>query len=218
MEGKEKKPEQSVKNKSQISRRSLFGTTAAVAGAGVLASNLTDPIVRSAYAAGSDAPIRIGFQVHRTGIGATYGKWYERTTNAAAKYINEHGGMGGRPVEIVPEDDGTDPKRGADVVEKFATQHKVDFVYGTLFSHVVMGSSPRAGELKIPYFVVSEGYHVASGALNRYVFQPCITDVRSQISAMSGWIFNNLGKKMTLIYPDYAFGYNHRDYASAAAE
>ncbi len=218
MEGKEKKPEQSVKNKSQISRRSLFGTTAAVAGAGVLASKLTDPIVRSAYAAGSDAPIRIGFQVHRTGIGATYGKWYERTTNAAAKYINEHGGMGGRPVEIVPEDDGTDPKRGADVVEKFATQHKVDFVYGTLFSHVVMGSSPRAGELKIPYFVVSEGYHVASGALNRYVFQPCITDVRSQISAMSGWIFNNLGKKMTLIYPDYAFGYNHRDYASAAAE
>ena len=162
MEGKEKKPEQSVKNKSQILRRSLFGTTAAALGAGVLASNLTDPIVRSAYAAGSDAPIRIGFQVHRTGIGATYGKWYERTTNAAAKYINEHGGMGGRPVEIVPEDDGTDPKRGADVVEKFATQHKVDFVYGTLFSHVVMGSYPRAGELKIPYFVVREGYHVDS--------------------------------------------------------
>ena len=25
-------------------------------------------------------PIRIGFQVHRTGIGAAYGRWYERTT------------------------------------------------------------------------------------------------------------------------------------------
>ena len=94
--------------------------------------------------------------------------------------------MGGRPVEIVAEDDGTDPKRGADVVEKFATQHKVDFVYGTLFSHVVMGSSPRAGELKIPYFVVSEGHHVASGKLNRYVFQPCITEVPSQIYAGPG--------------------------------
>ena len=129
--------------KTELSRRSLFGATAAVAGAGVLASQLTDPIARTAYAAGSDAPIRIGFQVHRTGIGATYGKWYERTTNAAAKYINDLGGMGGRPVEIVAEDDGTDPKRGADVVEKFATQHKVDFVYGTLFSHVVMGPSPH---------------------------------------------------------------------------
>ena len=115
--------------KTELSRRSLFGATAAVAGAGVLASQLTDPIARTAYAAGSDAPIRIGFQVHRTGIGATYGKWYERTTNAAAKYINDLGGMGGRPVEIVAEDDGTDPKRGADVVEKFATQHKVCLLY-----------------------------------------------------------------------------------------
>ena len=120
-------------------------------------------------------------------------------------------------LRIITEDDGTDPKRGADVVEKLATKHKVDFVYGTLFSHVVMGSAPRAGELKIPYFVVSEGYHVASGALNRYVFQPCITDVRSQITAVSNWIFSNLGKNVALIYPDYAFGYDHRDYASAAA-
>ena len=87
---------------------------------------------------------------------------------AAVKLINENGGIAGRQVEIVAEDDGTDPKRGAEVVEKFATQHKVDVAFGTLFSHVVMGSAPRAGELKMPYYVVSEGYHVASGALNRY--------------------------------------------------
>ncbi len=202
----------------QVSRRSVLTATAGIAGAGVLGSRLTGSLVSPVHAAGSDEPIRIGFQVHRTGIGALYGRWYERTTNAAVKYINEMGGIAGRPVEIVAEDDGTDPKRGAEVVEKLATQHKVDFVYGTLFSHVVMGSSPRAGELKIPYFVVSEGYHVASGALNRYVFQPCITDVRAQISAIASWIFSSLGKKVTLVYPDYAFGYNHRDYFSAAAE
>ena len=200
-----------------LTRRNVLGAGTLVAGAGILGSRMIDPIAGTAYAAGSDAPIKIGFQAHRTGIGALYGRWYERTTNAAAKYINSIGGIAGRPIEIITEDDGTDPKRGADVVEKLATQHKVDFVFGTLFSHVVMGSAPRAGELKIPYFVVSEGYHVASGALNRYVFQPCITDVRAQISAVSGWMFNNLGKNVTLIYPDYAFGYNHRDYASAAA-
>lgn len=206
------------KSKSpEVTRRSLLGT-AALAGAGVAATQLVDPVARVAYAAGSDEPIRIGFQAHRTGIGAVYGRWYERTTNAAAEYINNMGGIAGRPVQIVAEDDGTDPKRGADVVEKLATQHNVDFVYGTLFSHVVMGSAPRAGELKIPYFVVSEGYHVASGKLNRYVFQPCITDVRSQITAVSDWMFNNLGKKVTIIFPDYAFGYDHRDYASAAAK
>ena len=91
---------------------------------------------------GSDAPIRLGFQVHRTGIGAAYGRWYERTSQAAVQYINDNGGIAGRPVELVIEDDGTDPKRGAEVVEKFAAQHKVDFVFGTLFSHVVIGSAP----------------------------------------------------------------------------
>ena len=216
----ENKEEEKDTNNSEISitRRSVLGTGAVIASAGVLGSKLIDPIAKTAHAAGSDNPIKIGFQAHRTGIGTVYGKWYERTTNAAAKYINKTGGIAGRPVEIITEDDGTDPKRGADVVEKMATQHKVDFVYGTLFSHVVMGSAPRAGELKIPYFVVSEGYHVASGKLNRYVFQPCITDVRSQITAVSNWIFGNLGKNVTIIYPDYAFGYDHRDYASAAAE
>ena len=116
------------------------------------------------------------------------------------------------------EDDGTDPRRGAEVVEKLATAHGVDFVYGPLFSHVVIGSAPRAGELKIPYFVVSEGYHVASGSLNRYVFQPGITDVRAQVQAMAPWVMGNLGQRVAMMFPDYAFGYDHRDYFSAEVE
>jgi branched-chain amino acid transport system substrate-binding protein len=198
-----------------ITRRSAVKGLAA-AGAAAATAPLLSP-VRYAQAQTSE-PIRIGFQVHRTGIGAAYGRWYERTTEAAVKLINENGGIAGRQVEIVAEDDGTDPKRGAEVVEKFATQHKVDITFGTLFSHVVMGSAPRAGELKMPYYVVSEGYHVASGALNRYCFQPGITDVRAQVSSMAPWVAANLGKKVAMIFPDYAFGHDHRDYFSAAME
>ncbi len=207
--------------RTRLTRRGLLKAgalgagAAATAGAATLA---TTPVSSSAWAAGSDEPIRIGFQVHRTGIGATYGRWYERTANAAAAYLNENGGIAGRPVELVAEDDGTDPKRGAEVVEKLATAHEVDFVYGPLFSHVVIGSAPRAGELKIPYFVVSEGYHVASGSLNRYVFQPGITDVRAQVQAMAPWVTDNLGRRVAMMFPDYAFGYDHRDYFSAALE
>jgi branched-chain amino acid transport system substrate-binding protein len=164
----------------------------------------------------SSAPIKIGFQAHRTGIGAAYGRWYEKTTNAAAKAINDAGGINGRPIEIVVEDDGTDPKRGAEVVGKFATQHKTDIVYGTLFSHVVIGSAPTAGELKIPYYVVSEGHHVASTKMNRYCFQPGITDVKSQVISMAPWVAGNVGKKVTMIFPDFAFGHDHRDYLPPA--
>ena len=195
----------------QINRRQALGGLAAAASAVALAPGFT----RYAQAASSE-PIKIGFQVHRTGIGASYGRWYERTTNAAAKLINDAGGIAGRKLQIIAEDDGTDPKRGAEVVEKFATHYKVDIAFGTLFSHVVIGSAPRAGELKLPYFVVSEGHHVASGKLNRYVFQPGITDVKSQVKSMAPWISGNLGKKVTMIFPDFAFGHDHRDYFTKA--
>ena len=206
----------SKKGGSLITRRSLVKGLGAAAGAAAASGLLPGPT--RYIQAQAAAPIKIGFQVHRTGIGAAYGRWYEQTTNAAVKKINDAGGISGRPIQIIAEDDGTDPKRGAEVVEKFATQHKVDVVFGTLFSHVVMGAAPTAGQLKMPYFVVSEGHHVASGALNRYTFQPGITDVRSQVIAMAPWIAGNLGKKVAMIYPDYAFGYDHRDYFSAAIQ
>lgn len=194
----------------------LIGTTpsrrAVLAGLAATGGALASTGLMTRYAsAQSAAPIKLGFQLHRTGIGAAYGRWYERTATAALKVLHETGGINGRPVEIVFEDDGTDPKRGAEVVEKLTNQAGCDMIFGTLFSHVVMGSAPRAGELKVPYLVCSEGHHVASGALNRWTLQPGITDVKSQVQAMAPWIAANLGKKVTMIFPDYAFGHDHRN-------
>ena len=190
------------------SRRAVLGGL----GAGLIAGGLP----RGAWA--QSAPIKLGFQLHRTGIGAGYGRWYERTAMAALKVVNDMGGINGRPVEIVFEDDGTDPKRGAEVVEKLASQAGCDVIFGPLFSHVVIGSAPRAGELKVPYLVCSEGYHVASGMLNRWTLQPGITDVRAQVSSMAPWVMQNLGKKVTMVFPDYAFGYDHRDFFTEAVK
>ena len=194
----------------KTTRRTLLKSASA---GGLLAAS---PLLGRFASAQTSEPIKIGFQQHSTGIGAAYGRWYGRTTDAAVKMINDAGGINGRPVEIVAEDDGTDPRRGAEVVEKFATQHNCDVAFGTLFSHVVYGSAPAAGEQKIPYFVVSEGHHVASGDLNRYTLQPGITDVKSQVQAMAPFVADNLGKKVTMIYPDFAFGHDHRDFFAEA--
>ena len=188
---------------------------AALKGMGAAA---TLPLWARYASAQSAEPIKIGFQMHATGIGAAYGRWYDRTSRAAINKINDEGGINGRPVELITEDDGTDPNRGAEAVEKFATQHNCDVAFGTLFSHVVIGSAPRAGELKIPYFVVSEGHHVASGILNRYTLQPGITDVKAQIRAMAPFVAENVGKKVTIVYPDFAFGHDHRDFFSQAIQ
>tara|TARA_R110000787_G_scaffold208114_5_gene318066 strand:- start:933 stop:2261 length:1329 start_codon:yes stop_codon:yes gene_type:complete len=203
-------------NNTNVTRRTALKVIGA--GAGTLAATGFLPGTMGFAQAQSSAPIKIGFQKHATGIGSAYGRWYDATTQAAVKRINDAGGINGRPVEVVIEDDGTDPKRGAEVLEKFANQHKVDVAFGTLFSHVVIGSAPRAAELKLPYFVVSEGHHVASGMLNRYTIQPGITDVKSQVQSMAPFVGNNLGKKVTMIFPDFAFGHDHRDFFTKAIE
>ncbi|MGN6146080.1 MAG: ABC transporter substrate-binding protein, partial [Mesorhizobium sp.] len=83
---------------NRLSRRTALKGLAAGAGLAVAPG-----FVRYAQAQSSE-PIRIGFQAHRTGIGAAYGRWYERTTNAAVKAINDAGGINGRPIEIIVED------------------------------------------------------------------------------------------------------------------
>jgi len=52
--------------------------------------------------AATSEPIKIGFQAHRTGIGASYGRWYERTTISAAHLINSNGGINGRMTVLTP--------------------------------------------------------------------------------------------------------------------
>ena len=154
-----------ILSKSLTRRSALKGLAG---GLGAAAAIGTAPgFVRYAQAASSE-PIKIGFECHRTGIGAAYGRWYERTTNAAVKLINDAGGINGRPIKLIVEDDGTDAKRGTEVMEKFASEHKVDVVFGTLFSNVVIANAPTAGDLRMPYYVVSEGHHVASGKLKAY--------------------------------------------------
>ena len=56
----------------------------------------------------------------------------------------------------------------------------------------------------MPYLVCSEGHHVASGMLNRWTLQPGITDVKSQVQAMAPFVTSTLGKKVTMIFPDFA--------------
>src|SRR5690606_23892175 len=56
-----------------------------------------------------------------------------------------------------------------------------------------------------------------SGKMNRWVVQPGITDVRQQCRSVAPWITQNVGKKITMIYTDYAFGHDHREFFAPAA-
>jgi len=152
-------------------------------------------------------PIVIGLQAELTGIGSLYGAWYQRVTQRGVDYINSQlGGIAGRPIKLAIEDTATDAAVGARKVRKLILDDKADFINGALFSNVLLASVPVAKELKTIYFANSEDYGVVSGEGNRYVFQ-IITDVRAQITSIVDWVLENVGKKWSAIYPDYAFGY-----------
>jgi len=67
--------------RAAATRRKVLKGLSAAAGGAALSDLLPTPI--RYFEARAASPIKIGFQVHRTGIGAAYGRWYEQTTNAA---------------------------------------------------------------------------------------------------------------------------------------
>ncbi|MEL0207068.1 MAG: twin-arginine translocation signal domain-containing protein, partial [Alphaproteobacteria bacterium] len=62
-------------NTRQPSRRQAIKTLAATTTLAAVAS--TTPLFGRYGQVQSAEPIKIGFQVHRTGIGAAYGRWYD---------------------------------------------------------------------------------------------------------------------------------------------
>src|SRR3954449_1587760 len=80
----------------RLSRRRVLIAAGALSGL-----QLAKPFIITARAA--EPSLKIGLEAHRTGIGAAYGYWYERTSTAAVKTINALGGIGGRPVELIVE-------------------------------------------------------------------------------------------------------------------
>ena len=64
----------------------------------------------------TDTEIHIGQWGPQTGPAAPWGS-VARGTGDWFKMINAEGGINGRPVELITEDDGTDPNRGAEAVE-----------------------------------------------------------------------------------------------------
>jgi branched-chain amino acid transport system substrate-binding protein len=77
-----------------------------------------------------------------TGPGASFGEQYKRGAEAAAAAINEAGGVNGRKIKIVVEDDACDPKQAV-AVANLIVGRQIKFVDG----HVCSGSSIPASDV-----------------------------------------------------------------------
>src|SRR6476469_6339634 len=124
----------------KITRRSLLASGAAL-GAASMAGQVFAPAIAQ------NTPLRIGILAPRSGIAAAPGLNGIRATEWAVERYNAQGGIGGRKVELVIEDESS-PKDTIERFSKLVQQEKVDCVQGIVSSGVGLALGPVIEEAR----------------------------------------------------------------------
>lgn len=119
-------------------RRTLLAGAAALAGLSALPGR----------ALAQGAPIRIGTLTPLTGAGGPYAPVMVKAVKAVVDEVNAAGGVLGRKVELISEDDQTNPEAGVRAARKLIDVDKVSAILGTWASSVTTAVAPLCWESK----------------------------------------------------------------------
>ncbi|HWU37412.1 MAG TPA: amino acid ABC transporter substrate-binding protein, partial [Candidatus Acidoferrum sp.] len=113
-----------------------------------------------ATAASPQGPIRIGASLSLTGPYAPFGQNRLRGYQLCFKHMNEKGGVLGRKLELVVEDDQSEPATAVRIYENLITQGKVDAILGPYSSPITDAVADVSEKHKMP--MVSPGGDASS--------------------------------------------------------
>src|SRR5215468_8035982 len=154
--------------------------------------------------AGAQQPLKIGFISTFSGPVAAIGN---DMRNAVELGLDHHGRkLGGRPVEVIYEDDQLKPEVGVQKTQKLIESDKVDFVVGYIWSNVLLASLKPLVDSKTMTVVTNAGASQLAGELcSPYVFSTSWNN--DQTPQAVGLYMNQKGVKTAfLIGPNYAAG------------
>src|SRR6516225_7076882 len=189
----------------KLSRRALL-TSLAATGAGATARGVFAPAVAQAK------PCRVGILAPRSGIAASAGESGLRATQWAVEKFNAGGGIAGRPIELVIEEE-TNPKDTIERFQKLVQQAKVDCVQGIVSTGVGLALGPVAEEARALtiYWDGTTQDGVDEKLPNpRYLFRSTDNEceaVMSSLLAIKHW--RGQFKTIAGINPDYSYGRNN---------
>ena len=181
----------------------------ALGGAGAIAA--AQPYL-SFPAIAQNTPLKVGIIAPKAGIAGTIGECGLRGTLFAVERINAGGGIAGRKVELIIEEE-TNPKDSIERLRKLVLQDKVDCVQGIVSSGVSLAMGPVAEDMKatIIFWDGTTQDGVKETMPNpRYVFRSTDNEceaVMGSLLAVKHW----KGKFKTVagINPDYSYGRNN---------
>lgn len=97
----------------------------------------------------ASGPIKIGVFGPFTGDGAAYGEPYRNMVAMAIEEINGKGGVDGRPITAVYEDDKCNGANATNAVTKLITVDKVQVLIGSMCSSAALAAVPVAEKAKV---------------------------------------------------------------------
>jgi branched-chain amino acid transport system substrate-binding protein len=186
--------------------RRQFGQGVAAAGAAAVASGIAAP------ALAKNEKLRIGILTPRAGAAATIGECGLRGVQWGAKRINAEGGIGGRQIELVIEEE-SNPKDTIERFRRLVQQEKVACVQGIVSTGVSLGVAPAA-EVERALLILWDGTTqdgVKETMPNpNYVFRSTDNECEAVMSSLLVLkLYKGQFRKIAGINPDYSYGRNN---------
>lgn len=136
-------------------------------------TRLVLPVVFAAgFAAQASAQtIKIGVNEPLTGAFAASGTYVVNGAKIAADEINAKGGVLGKKLELVIEDNKSNPTEAAAVAEKLISGDKVPVMMGAWGSSLTLAVMPKLMEYKVPMVVETSSSGKITTTGNPYIFR-----------------------------------------------
>lgn len=138
-------------------------------------------------------PIRLGLMPPLTGMVAIYGSEITHAARIACDEINARGGLFGRPLELIVEDDGSLPQTAVPAAIKLLDEHRCVAIIGNLLSNSRIAV---AAQVSVPRRIPYLNFSFYEGSIfNRYFFHFAALP-NQQIDKMIPYMAEHFGPKM----------------------
>ena len=160
-------------------------------------------------------PIKIGQVTPITGEAAEAGKYGKQGAELAVEKINAAGGVKGRKLTLVVEDDQTTNPGAVAAIQKLLEDKEMTAIIGSIRSTQVQAMLPTINEAKIPVAIGGTNYGLTHSG-SEWVFRFRPHDGMSA-KVIAKFTFEDLKlKKIAIIHASDAFGNGGRDMLVAA--
>jgi branched-chain amino acid transport system substrate-binding protein len=148
----------------------------------------------------ADSSIRIGAFLSLTGATAAYGISANNAFKLATDEINSTGGINGRKVELITEDDHSNTQEVTGLVTKLIEQDKVHALLAETVSTRAMAAAPVAQEKKV-VMISPAAVKPELTMQGDYIFRACFIS-SAEGEAIASFAFNKLKAKSAALILD----------------